>query len=214
MAMISPSLLAADFGDLRREAENATRAGADMLHIDVMDGQFVPNISFGPQMLRMIAKSGIDIPLDVHLMIAQPERYLHEYAEAAYITVHAEACPHLHRVLQQIRELGCKAGVALNPHTPVTVLDYLLPELDLVLIMSVNPGFGGQKFLPLALDKVRRLREISAVVRPELLIEVDGGVTAENAPALIEAGADVLVAGTAVFGKADYAAAIAAIRGG
>ena len=212
---LAASVLAADFGRLGDHAREALDAGADWLHIDVMDGHFVPNISFGVPVLRglraVAAEAGV--PFDVHLMIADPDRYLEAFAEAgaAFITVHQEACLHLHRTVQAIRDLGCRAGVALNPATPLVTIEEVAADLDLVLVMSVNPGFGGQSFLPSAIDKVRRLRQMLAGPGRPALISVDGGVTPDNARALTEAGADVLVAGSAVFGG-DVGENVAAFR--
>ena len=213
--ILAPSVLAADFGRLADHARQALDAGADWLHIDVMDGHFVPNISFGAPVMRGLADLAREheAPLDVHLMIEAPDRFLEDFADAgaATITVHQEACPHLHRTVQAIRALGCRAGVALNPATPLGTLDEVLPDLDLVLVMSVNPGFGGQAFIPGSVDKVRRLRERLAGLRRRPLVEVDGGVGPDNARRLVEAGADVLVAGSAVF-RGDVAANVAALR--
>jgi ribulose-phosphate 3-epimerase len=212
---IAPSILASDFSDLAGELRRIAEAGADWAHLDVMDGHFVPNITFGPPVIaKMRSKS--DLPFDVHLMIEHPERYVADFVKAGadMVTVHAEACTHLHRVLGQIRETGAKAGVVLNPHTPVNVIENVLDLVDMVLIMSVNPGFGGQKFIPAALGKVARVREmlVAAGLASAVEIQVDGGVDEKTAPACIAAGATCLVAGTAVFGKPDYAAAIAALR--
>ena len=213
--ILAPSVLAADFGRLADHARQALDAGADWLHIDVMDGHFVPNISFGAPVMRGLADLAREheAPLDVHLMIEAPDRFLEDFADAgaATITVHQEACPHLHRTVQAIRALGCRAGVALNPATPLGTLDEVLPDLDLVLVMSVNPGFGGQAFIPGSVDKVRRLRERLAGLRRRPLVEVDGGGGPDNARRLVEAGADVLVAGSAVF-RGDVAANVAALR--
>jgi ribulose-phosphate 3-epimerase len=211
--LIAPSILSADFARLGEEVVALERAGADWAHVDVMDGRFVPNITIGPLVVKAI-KPLTRLPLDVHLMIVEPERYVEAFAAAGadVITVHAEACPHLHRVLQQIRALGKKAGVSLNPHTPEEGLRYVLELTDLVLVMSVNPGFGGQDFIPEVLPKLRRLRQmIEASGRP-IHLEVDGGIKPGTARQVIAAGADVLVAGSAVFGDKDYARAIQALR--
>lgn len=211
---IAPSLLAADFARLGEEVRAVAAAGADWLHLDIMDGHFVPNISFGPGLVRALRRHA-DIPFDVHLMIAPADPYLAAFAEAGadLISLHPEAGPHLHRSLQTIRALGKKAGVVLNPATPVSAIDSVLDLCDLVLVMSVNPGFGGQSFIRSQLGKIAALRAMIAASGRDIALQVDGGVTAETARDCIEAGADVLVAGTAVFGKPDYATAIAAIRG-
>lgn len=213
---IAPSLLASDFADLAGELARAEAAGADWAHLDVMDGHFVPNITFGPPVIAAMRKRS-RLPFDVHLMIKQPERYISDFVKAGadLITVHAETCDHLHRVLGQIREAGVRAGVALNPHTPVAVIQHVLDLTDLVLIMTVNPGFGGQKFIHGALPKIREARQMleAAGLADRVEIEVDGGVDPTTAPLCTAAGATVLVAGTAVFGQPDYAAAIRAIRG-
>lgn len=199
--LIAPSILSADFANLQSDIEMINHSDADWFHVDVMDGVFVPNISFGFPVISAInfhAKK----PLDVHLMIVDPDRYLQQFkdAGAAILTVHYEACTHLHRTIAAIHELGMKAGVAINPHTPISVLEDILPQLDLVCIMSVNPGFGGQKFIENTYQKITKLRALAKKLNTEVLIEVDGGVGHHNALALIKAGADVLVAGNAVFG--------------
>ena len=208
---IAPSLLACDFARLGEEMQAVEAAGANWHHVDVMDGHFVPNISFGQPLVKTMGKVA-SIPLDVHLMVHEPDPYLAEFAAlgAAVLTVHVEAVKHLHRTLGAIKELGVKAGVALNPATPLSSLKEVLDEVDLVCLMSVNPGFGGQKFIEGTVDKTRRLRQMLGE-RP-VEIEIDGGVGEGNASRLIEAGASVLVAGTSVFGKADFAAAIASLR--
>jgi ribulose-phosphate 3-epimerase len=208
---IAPSILSADFAALGEAIARVEAAGADLLHVDVMDGHFVPNLSIGPPVIESIRKR-TRLPLDVHLMIEEPERWVETYVRsgADYVTVHVEASVHLDRTLTLIREAGARAGAALNPSTPPEALQYVLDDLDLVLVMSVNPGFGGQSFIPGAYEKIRRLRTILAD-RP-VLVSVDGGVKADNAGALAQAGAGLLVAGSAIFGAPDPGAALVALR--
>ena len=211
--LIAPSVLAADFANIQRDIEMLNESQADWIHIDIMDGMFVPNISFGLPVCEAINKYAKK-PLDVHLMIEQPDRYLEAFrdAGAATISVHYEACTHLHRSLQVIKSLDCKAGVAINPHTNVQLLEDTIQDIDLVCLMSVNPGFGGQKFIENTYKKVRQLKEIIAENNAPTLIEIDGGVNANNAPLLLEAGADVLVAGSFVFKSIDPAETIADLK--
>ena len=211
--LIAPSVLAADFTRLAADMTMVNNSEADWFHLDVMDGRFVPNITFGMFIIEAMHKMA-QKPLDVHLMIVEPEKYIESFrkAGAEVITVHYEACPHLHRTVHQIKETGAKAGVALNPHTPVSVLADLIEDIDLVCLMSVNPGFGGQKFIYRTLDKVRQLREMIDGVNASTLIEIDGGVGLQNAESLLQAGADVLVAGSSVFGAKDPVATIAQLK--
>ena len=204
MPIIAPSILSADFLNLGRDIEMVNNSEADWLHLDVMDGRYVPNISYGMSIISQMKKAARKT-FDVHLMILEPEKYFEDFKKAGtdILTIHYEASTHLHRSVQAIKALGMKAGVALNPHTPVQLLEYILPELDLVLIMSVNPGFGGQKFIPQALDKIRTLRKMIDAGRYNTIIEIDGGVTLENAPEIVAAGTDALVAGNTIFSAAD-----------
>lgn len=209
---VAPSLLAADFANLSLELERIETA--DALHFDVMDGVFVPNLSFGPPVLASL-RAATSLPFDCHLMMEDPGKAIDAFARAGAtsITVHQETCPHLNRTLQQIRDAGLGTGVCLNPSTPLLMLEEVLDMTDMVLLMSVNPGFGGQSFIPQTLDKIKRLRKMADRLNPGLHIEVDGGVSPDNAQAVVAAGADVLVAGSAVFGSEDAAATIAALRG-
>jgi ribulose-phosphate 3-epimerase len=213
MPFIAPSVLSADFAHLGRDLEMINRSEADWFHIDIMDGVFVPNISFGFPVLKSI-QSIARKPLDVHLMIVNPQQYIEAFAAvgAAYLTVHFEAVTHLHRVVAQIKEAGMKAGVAINPHTPVAFLEGILADIDLVCIMSVNPGFGGQKFIPNTYHKLKQLVELRKSTGASCLLEIDGGVQADNAPLLLAAGADVLVAGNFVFSSPKPEATIKALK--
>ena len=207
MKRLAPSILSADFSRLGEDVEKIQRGGAHLIHVDVMDGHFVPNISFGAAVMKSL-EGKTSLPFDVHLMIQEPDRYLEDFAtgQTEYITVHQEACIHLHRTLEHIRSLGIKTGVALNPATPAGTLEYVLPQIDLVLVMSVNPGFGGQKFIPLALDKIRALDQMRREKDLKFEIEIDGGVTTANGAEVAAAGTDILVAGSAVLGAADVTA--------
>ena len=211
--LIAPSVLAADFANLQRDVEMLNRSEADWIHIDIMDGMFVPNISFGLPVCQAIQRHAKK-PMDVHLMIEQPDRYLEAFknAGADVISVHYEACTHLHRTLQYIKSLGCKAGVAINPHTNIDLLEDTIEDIELVCLMSVNPGFGGQSFIENTYSKVSKLRKLIDFRGSSALIEIDGGVNADNAPLLMEAGADVLVAGSFVFKSDDPEATIAGLK--
>lgn len=211
---IAPSILSADFAELGRQVSEAEAAGADYIHIDVMDGHFVPNITVGPLVVRAV-RGVTSLPLDVHLMIEEPERYLQSFCEAGAtgLTVHVETCPHLHRTVQQIKELGCRAGVTLNPSTPIVSLEEILRYVDLVLVMTVNPGFGGQSFIKSSVPRIARVRAMLDQLGASAELEVDGGIDAHTAPLVVAAGADVLVAGSAVFNNAEgISGAIAALR--
>lgn len=213
MALIAPSLLSSNFLNLQAECNMLNESAADWYHLDVMDGRFVPNISFGPMLVEFFRKATNKV-CDVHLMIEEPGNYAEAFKKAGAdnLTVHIEACPHLHRNIQQIKSLGMKAGVAINPHTPVVALQDILADIDLVCMMSVNPGFGGQSFIPHTIQKIKQLREMIDEQLLKVKIEVDGGVTLENAKSIIEAGADVLVAGNTVFKSANPTATIAALK--
>jgi ribulose-phosphate 3-epimerase len=212
---IAPSILSADFGRLGEEVRAVEAGGADYVHVDVMDGRFVPNITIGPVVVEAVRRS-TKLPLDVHLMIVEPEKYLHDFAKAGanFLSVHVEVAPHLHRLLQQIRDLGARPSVVLNPSTPLCSIEDVLGDVDMILLMSVNPGFGGQSFIPHTVDKVRRLRKMLDSHGLSTDIEVDGGINPETARQVVDAGANVLVAGTSVFGSKDYRSAIAALRTG
>jgi ribulose-phosphate 3-epimerase len=215
MTLIAPSILSADFTRLGEELRAVEAAGADWIHADIMDGHFVPNISYGPMIVAAVRRA-TKLPIDVHLMISEADRYVPEFVQAGadWISVHAESGPHLNRSLQLIRGAGVKAGVVLNPATPVAAVEWVLDAADYVLVMSVNPGFGGQTFIPNSIARIEALRRMIAAHGSSALIEVDGGVGPQNAREILAAGADVLVAGSAVFGSGDYRAAICALRGG
>ena len=211
--LIAPSLLAADFANLQRDIEMVNESQADWFHLDIMDGLFVPNISYGMPVVKAI-KEHAKKPLDVHLMIVDPDRYIHTFAQLGsnFLSVHYEACTHLHRTVQAIRQEGMKAGVALNPHTPIAVMEDIITDVDLLLIMSVNPGFGGQSFIENTYKKVSQAKELITKTGSKALIEVDGGVNATNTPKLVAAGADVLVAGSFVFNAPDPKKTIEALK--
>jgi ribulose-phosphate 3-epimerase len=212
--LIAPSILSADFARLGEEVESVSSAGADLIHLDIMDGHFVPNLTIGPMVVAAVSKH-TKLPLDVHLMIEEPERYIGVFAEAgaSFISVHYETCRHLHALVQQIRALRVKPAVVLNPATPLSVVEPILPDIDMLLLMTVNPGFGGQAFIASTVAKIRAARELKATRGLSFLIEVDGGIKVDNAAEVIAAGAEVLVSGSGVFGTRDYAATIAGLRG-
>lgn len=214
MVKIAPSILSADFSKLGDEIKNVEQGGADWIHVDVMDGHFVPNITIGPLIVEAI-RPVTKLPLDVHLMIENPEQYIDAFAKAGadYITVHVEACTHLHRTIHQIKEAGVKAGVVLNPATPVEMIQHVIEDVDMVLLMSVNPGFGGQKFIPSVLSKIKQVKEMAKEKGSAIEVEIDGGVNEDTAKLCMDAGATVLVAGSAVFNKANRQEAIQKLRG-
>jgi ribulose-phosphate 3-epimerase len=209
MAKLAPSILSADFSELAKQIAETKKGGADYVHMDVMDGAFVPNITFGAPVIKSLV-GRTSLPFDVHLMIEHPEKHISDFVtpQTEFICVHQEACVHLHRVVQQIKSLGVKAGVSINPATPVSTLENIFPDIDLVLVMSVNPGFGGQKFIPGAVLKICELDEIRRAEELDFVIEVDGGVTLDNCRVLVDAGVDILVAGSAIFGAEDIASRI------
>ena len=213
MKLIAPSILSADFARLGEEIKAVESVGADWIHVDVMDGHFVPNITIGPAVVEAIRRV-TKLPLDVHLMIENADQYLEDFVRAGSdsLTVQAEACVHLHRTIQAIKASGVKAAVALNPSTPLSTIDWILEELDMVLIMSVNPGFGGQSFIPQALEKIKELKSLIRAKNPDLLIEVDGGINQKTIQSVAQAGADVFVAGSAIFGSSDYGETITKFR--
>jgi ribulose-phosphate 3-epimerase len=212
--LIAPSILSANFARLGEEVDNVLKAGADWVHFDVMDNHYVPNLTIGPLVCEALRKHGVTAPIDVHLMVKPVDRIVPDFAKAGatLISFHPEASEHVHRTVQLIKAHGCQAGLVLNPATPVEVLDYVLPELDLVLLMSVNPGFGGQAFIPSALDKLKRVRERIDRLGKDIRLEIDGGVKADNIRGIAAAGADTFVAGSAIFNAPDYAAVIAQMR--
>ena len=211
--LIAPSMLSANFGNLASDIEMVNNSEADLFHLDIMDGLFVPNISYGFPVVKAISELAKK-PMDAHLMIVDPDRYIERFAKECvkYLSVHIEACTHLHRTIQNIKECGMKAGVALNPHTPAYMIKEIIADTDFVLVMSVNPGFGGQSFIASSLNKIREIRDIASKAAPNLLIEVDGGVSKENAPLLVEAGADILVAGNSIFSKSSPSEAIKELK--
>ena len=211
--MIAPSILSADFSRLGEEIKAVEAAGADVIHVDVMDGHFVPNITIGPLVVRAV-RSVTALPVDVHLMITEPDRYIHDFIDAGadWVTVHVEACTHLHRTLGAIRERGKKAGAVLNPATSLSTLEYVLTEVDLVMLMSVNPGFGGQSFIESCLEKTKRLRQMLDAINPDAGIEVDGGISPATIARMSAAGANIFVAGSAIYGQKDYRAVIARMK--
>ncbi|WP_448384222.1 ribulose-phosphate 3-epimerase [Desulfosoma sp.] len=210
---LAPSILSADFGRLAEEIQAVERAGADWIHVDVMDGHFVPNITIGPDVVKAVRRA-TSLPMDVHLMISEPDRYLEAFVEAGadWLGVHVEACVHLHRTVQRIRELGAMAAVAVNPATPLCLVEPILPHVDMVLLMTVNPGFGGQKFIPSVLSKIRELRRWIDERSLPVLLQVDGGVSVDTVDDLVEAGVDVFVAGSAVFQGSDYRRTVGALK--
>lgn len=211
--LIAPSMLSANFGNLASDIEMVNNSEADLFHLDIMDGLFVPNISYGFPVVKAISELAKK-PMDAHLMIVDPDRYIERFAKEGvkYLSVHIEACTHLHRTIQNIKERGMKAGVALNPHTPAYMIKEIIADTDFVLVMSVNPGFGGQSFIASSLNKIREIRDMASKAAPNLLIEVDGGVSKENAPLLVEAGADILVAGNSIFSKSSPSEAIKELK--
>ena len=210
---ISPSILSADFGNLSEDVKKVSLGGADYIHCDIMDGHFVPNLTMGPMIIEVV-KSATDVPLDIHFMVEDIPFFIdmYKHLEPEFISFHIEEEKHINRVIQKIRNLGIRPSVVLNPATPVCLLDYIVADVDMVLLMSVNPGFGGQKFIPSVIDKVKELRELAEKKNPDLLIEIDGGVNDKNAPLLKDAGADILVAGSFVFKHKSYEEAIKALR--